>query len=170
MSLAFVVIPITEFEVLLNHLVFYAPPYRCMHLREARQRNSRRQLRYLHTLYATTLGEVEGMISGPDIFCHYRLRLVGSRTQVNLLAERGTPFELDRIARRYVIEVSRRIAAEQSDETHYPTRLPGQFYLRRRLPGMADSHANCLRAVAERVLDQQFVSQLAFWGLELLCP
>lgn len=172
MSLAAVRIELAEFDRIHNHLVSYNPRYRTMHLREARYRKKKRELRYLHAMHAPPgkVGEIEGMISGPGVFWHYRILKNKLRTQLNVLAERGSDKDLARIGDRFLIEVFDRIDLEQGDVDHPVMRLPGQFYLRRKVGGAPVNHPHCQLAVARKVLDPRFVSILAPWDLELLCP
>jgi hypothetical protein len=172
MSLAYVTVTPSDFDLIYGHLESHKPPYRNMHMREACQRSRKRDLRYLHGMYARpgVSNEIEGMISGPEVFWHYKIVKGKLRTQLRVLREWGSPEALDRIGRRFFSEVMNRIAQEREGEVHYPKRTPGQFYLRRSEPGMVATHPTCRRAVTAGVLDQRFVSQLLPWGLELLGP
>ena len=51
----------SQFQLLYNHLISHKPPYRTMHLREARYRNKKRVLRYLHAMHAmlSSLGHLQ---------------------------------------------------------------------------------------------------------------
>jgi hypothetical protein len=171
MSLAAVRIEHSEFDRIHDHLVSYKPRYRTMHLRQARYRNNKRELRYLHAMHAPggTVGEIEGMISGPGVFWHYKILKNRFRTQLNVLSERGTDKDLTRI-HRFLNEVFERIELEQGDVDHPVIRLPGQFYLRRKVGGASATHPHCQLAVAKKVLDSRFVSILEPWDLELVCP
>lgn len=169
MSLAAVKISPSEFQSVRNHLIAHKPPYRTMHLRDARIREKKRVLRYLHAMHAVPSGEVEGMISGPGIFVHYKVVMTKfGHTQLNVLSTQGSDKELDRIGTRFVLDVLARVQEERAGSTHYPSYLAGQFYLRRRIGGMPASHPHCRLAVAQKALDARFVSKLASWDLELL--
>jgi hypothetical protein len=172
MSLALVAIPPFDFDLIYQHLVSHNHRYRNMHLREACQRNKARDLRYLHAIYANQgpTPEIEGMISGPGVFWHYKLARSSSRTQLNVLSQRGSPKALARIERRFLREIIARMRHEQSGVVHYPSRTAGQFYLRRSIPGMLPTHQSCVIAVSAGVLDPMFVSRLSAWNLELLHP
>lgn len=172
MSLALVSVSTTDYDWIRDHLLNRDPRYSNMHLREACQRNRRRDLRYLHAMHVDRAKPtaIEGMISGPGVYWHYRLIRAEARTQLNVLTERGTSAALDRISRRFLREVMDRITHERSGVTHYPRRTSGQYYLRRGLQGMPASHPNCQRAVAAGVLDAAFVARLAPWKLQLLHP
>ena len=92
MGLALVQVSAPVFQEIRDHLLSHYPRYRNMHLREARYRN-KRVIHYLHALFAPTSAlDVEGMISGPDVFWHYRMSMA-SRTQVHLrvLSHRSSP-------------------------------------------------------------------------------
>lgn len=170
MGLAVAKIQPSQFQLLHNHLISHKPPYRTMHMREARYRNKKRVLHYLHAMHAPAqyANVIEGMISGPGVFWHYELIGSSSVTQLNVKAERGTPADKNRIGTAFLAEILRRIAAEQKGSSFHPTYLPGQFYLRRKRGGMDAGHPNCQTAVTQGVLDARFVSQLAPWDLELL--
>ncbi len=143
-----------------------------MHLPKAHYRDRQRVLHYLHALFAPPSGrDVEGMISGPDVFWHYRMSMA-SRTQVHLrvLSHRSSPPADARIYSHFLPEILERIQAEKADPKRHPKLLPGQFYLRRKLPGMLAGHQHCQLAVSSGVLDQSFVSQLHPWDLMLLHP
>lgn len=173
MKLALAIVPQSDFDHIVGHMLSYKPPYRNMHLRVACQRKKKRDLRYLHAMYVNaglSRPEIEGMISGPGVFWHYKLIRTAKRTQLNVLVERGSSKELERIGDRFLQEIHARIVQDQAATTHHPVRTRGQFYLRRWHPGSPASHRNCLRAVNAGVLDSAFVSKLAAWDLELLCP
>lgn len=172
MSLALVQVASTDFDWIYGHLVSHNPKYRNMHLRETRTRNKQRELRYLHAMHAKPNGprEIEGMISGPDILCHYKLMGRKRHTQLNVLVEQADPKAQERLGRRFLTEVMARIDEERVGNEYFPRRTPGQFYLRRKEPGMPATHPNCMAAIAEGVLDLQFVSLLSPWGFELLHP
>lgn len=161
-----------DFQSIRDHLVSHKPPYRTMHLREVRQQAKRRVLRYLHAMHTTSAepNVIEGMIAGPEVFWHYRLINSRFRTQLSVITEVGPDDQLARIGDRFLIEVFARIADEQKGSDHRPRYLPGQFYLRRKRGGVAPSHATCVQAVKQGVLNAKFVSKLAPWDLELLCP
>ena len=171
MSLALLRVQVSDFDAIFDHLTS-RPRYENMHLREACQRNNQRDLRYLHAMRANGNGapEIEGMISGPGVFWHYKLTKSKGRTQLNVLSQRGSPAALARMQRRFLVEIVARIKQEQSGEVHHPSLTSGQFYLRRANPGMPANHRNCVDAVSDGVLDQRFVSRLAAWNLQLLHP
>jgi hypothetical protein len=142
-----------------------------MHLRQARYRSKRRVLRYLHSMYAhANRQEIEGMISGPSVFWHYRLNAPKGRTQLQVLAQRSPPQDAARLQATFLAEILERIRQERSGQLHFPKLLAGQFYLRRSAPGMTASHQNCQAAIASGALDSRFVAQLGAWNLELLHP
>jgi hypothetical protein len=172
MSLALATIDLSDFDFIYNHLLSHKPPYRNMHLRQTRQQNGRRLLRYLHTLHANRSAhdEIEGMMSGPEVFWHYRLRRGTRSVQLTLISENATPRELARIPERFLPEIRARIMQERAGGDHHPKRLRGQLYLRRRNPGMPSTHHNCVRAVEDDALDQAFVDQLLPWRFELVAP
>jgi hypothetical protein len=115
--------------------------------------------------------DVEGMISGRGIFLRYRMSMAGRmRIHLHVLAHRSTPQADARIYRRFLPEIAKRIQEERALPVHHPRRTPGQFYLLRHIPGMRESHQNCIDAVTAGVLDQAFVSQLHAWNLRLLRP
>lgn len=172
MSLAQVQLSLSDFSLIHEHIAS-KPRYRNMHLREACQRNGERDLRYLHAMHAAQdRRDIEGMIAGPGVFWHYKLTPTRFATQVSVLVDRGAPRDRARIGRRFLKEILTRIQQEREREQegseYFPTRTPGQFYLRRRAPGMPSTHPNCRVAVTARVLDPQFVANFAAWNLELL--
>ena len=166
MSLALVQVSTTDFQQLYSHLATHTA-HRNMHLRQ----RAGRKLRYLHALYANASPEVEGMISGPGLFWHYKLTLTAAgQTQLSVLAHQSSPRAAARIQRRFLPEIVARMHQEQQPQKHFPRYLKGQFYLRRSASGMVASHAKCQMAVSNGVLDQRFVSQLQPWRFELLNP
>jgi hypothetical protein len=167
MSLALVQVDVSEFNQIFHHLTTHTK-YRNMHLREARQHNKRRVLRYLHAMYPTRSGVIDGMISGPGVFWQYTLSVVRGQTQINVLAHNCSLKDSARIQTRFLPEIMRRMAQEQTKQSGFPKLTPGQFYLRRHLPGMHHGHANCQAAVQSGALDQRFVSALQGWNLSLL--
>ena len=172
MSLALVTVSSDDFDVVYDHLTIHKAAYRNMHMREPRQRNNQRELRYLHAMHAAdgASKKIDGMISGPGVFWHYQLVRTARRTQVNVIAENASAAAQERILRRFLREILYRINEEQNTASHPVTRLPGQYYLKRRIPGMLPNHPNCISAVNSGVLATQFVSRLASWNFELLHP
>lgn len=172
MSLALVQVPVSDFHTIFDHVSTHYARYRNMHLRKPCQRKGQRDLRYLHAMYASTVkDEIEGMISGPNIFWHYRLTLLASgRTQLSVLAHASSAAESARIQRQFLPDILSRIEEEDAGSDHYPKRTKGQYYLRRGQPGSSATHLACQAAVATGVLDKRFVAQLRAWNLRLLCP
>jgi hypothetical protein len=163
----------SEFETIHDHLTSHNPKCRNMHLRAVKYRGGKRGLRYLHAVHvpATDIAKLEGMICGPEVFWHYQIVHSKGRPQLNVLGEHGPDRELDRIGKRFVREILERIQKEQALREEIRTNyLAGQFYLKRRQGGMPSSHRHCLRAVRQQVLNEQFVSKLQPWNLELVCP
>lgn len=172
MGLAAAIITLSEFHQIQGHLATHKPPYRTMHLRETRQRNRKRVLRYLHAMHTPVVSPntVEGMISGPGVFWHYQLVGSRTRTQLNVLVEQGPADQLARIGDRFLPEILDRIAEEQAAAHPYPRYLAGQFYLRRKRGGAPLTHPACQHALKQGALDLRFVGRLAAWDLELLWP
>jgi hypothetical protein len=174
MGLALVQVPFTDFQDINDHLRTYMPRYQNMHLRQARQRNKRRVLRYLHAMYAPNAQQIDGMISGPGVYWSYNLFAAAGRTRIRVLANQASPADERRMERSFLQEVLRRVQEEQnfaqSPQRFAPRRLPGEFYLRRAQPGMSATHAHCVAATSSGALDPRFVSQLRGWNLELLHP
>ncbi len=169
MSLALVAVTAADFDWIYAHMSGHSR-YHNLHLREACQRNKRRDLRYLHAMHAHSSREIEGMISGRGVFWHYKLVRTRTRTQLNVLVEPSDPAARSRIQRRFLQEIQARIAQETAGGIYYPSRTPGQYYLRRWSGGTPATHQVCRQAVAAGVLDARFVSRLASWNLQLLCP
>lgn len=171
MSLALVQVSVPVFQEIRDHLVSHMPDHRNMHMREWCTRNGERRLRYLHAMYAPeSTSDVQGMICGPEVSLSYRMRMA-SRTRVHLdvVPRRITPPKEDaRLFDRFLPEIQGRIADERERPEHHPKLTPGQFYLRRRVPGVHRTHRNCIAAVAAGVLDRDFVSQLYAWNLRLI--
>lgn len=179
MGLAQVQISVADFHTIHGHIVAHMPNHRNMHMREARQRKRRRNLRHLHAMYAPVSSNViEGMISGPGVFWQYRLILAGAVTQIQVLVQVSSPADDQRLGGRFLRDVLARVASEQAlaqaiaagAKRYSPRYIAGQFYLRRALPGMLATHQSCQAAVSSGVLAQTFVSQLHAWNFELLHP
>lgn len=169
MSLALVRFSASDFQVIHHHLTSHKPGYRNMHLRKWCVRNGHRGLRYLHAMYANSSTEIEGMISGPNIFCHYKLISVSGRTQINVVTEQCLPAEKRRFQRYFLTDILRRIREERAMTGNVrPRYARGQYYLRRQRTGMSASHSFCRTAVATGSLHQLFVAQLQPWRLGLL--
>ncbi len=172
MSLALVAVATSDFDEIYGHVASHMPKYQNMHLREACQRGKRRELRYLHAIRVRPgpARVLDGMISGPDVLWRYELIRTRTRTQLNVLVDEASAKARDRIGARFLKEIKDRVDEEKRGFQYYPSLIPGQFYLRRWLPGMPASHPNCARAVAAGALDRRFVSQILPWGFRLLCP
>jgi len=169
MSLALVRFSASDFQLIHNHLTSHKPGYRNMHLRKSCARNGHRALRFLHAMHANSSTEVEGMISGPNIFCHYKLISIGGRTQINVLTEQCLPAEKRRFQRYFLSDILRRIREERAMTGNVrPRYARGQYYLHRQRTGMPASHSFCRAAVSNGALHQSFVAQLQPWQLALL--
>lgn len=167
MGLAQVQLQAADFQSLHGHMM--ASRHRNLHLREANRRGDRLVLRHLHAMYARGPNEIVGMISGPDVFCHYELVLVRGQPQMRVLAEECSAEEADRIQGRFLREALKRVRDERNRPAKLPIRrTPGHFYLKRRTPGSAANDASCVAATSRAVLDRRFVSQLRGWNFELL--
>ena len=169
MSLTAVKVTADEFGEIFAHLTSHNPKYRCMHMREPRTVDGERALRYLHIMCAISEQPqiIEGLISGPGVFWHYKLLRTRTGTQLNVLAERGEERARKRIAKRFVAEILRRIGTEKEKPTFRPDYKKGEYYVQRRLPGSLTSDRDCKRAVEDEVVDPLFVSRLSLWGLKL---
>jgi hypothetical protein len=172
MSLVQVEISTDDFDLVYNHLVHHMPAHRNMHMRQMRSKNKKRVIRYLHAMRAQkgSSGVIDGMISGPEVFWRYQINRGLRRPQITVFDEDAPPKERDRILRQFLKEILHRVYDEQSGPPVRTTRLAGQYYLRRKNPGMDSSHRNCISAVNAGVLSQTFVSQLESWNFELLHP
>jgi hypothetical protein len=168
LSLAKVLVPVSDFEVIHDHVLNHYPQYRNMHLREHCQRDGERDLLYLHAMRAVpgSSKKLEGMISGPGLYWHYVL----TQKQITVLHEPTSEKARKRIEKYFLTEILERVALERSGEKHYPKRKKGQFYLKRGAVGTPATHRHCVSAVATGALDRRFVSVLQLWNLELLCP
>src|SRR4051812_47272449 len=104
-GLAQVALTLPSVQRIYDHLVSHKPHCRNMHLREACQRNGKRDLRYLHAMYAIPDRiEIEGMISGPGLFWHYRIIGTGSATRIRVFDEDAPAKAVDRLIKRFLIE------------------------------------------------------------------
>ena len=170
--IALVTVTPNEFDLVYDHLAVRHPKYRNMHLREVSNPNGKRTLRYLHAMYAHKVpsNTISGMISGPVVFWHYQIVRRNQRTQINVITEQASPKERDRILQQFIKEILRQIRSEVDSGSHPLNYLPGQYYLRRHVPGMLSNHQNCISAVTSCVLSPLFVSQLASWNFALLHP
>lgn len=170
MSLALVHVSATEFQQLHDHLATFTR-YQNMHMRQTRQQDGHRVMRSLHAVHANNPTEIEGMISGPELFVHYRLKSIGGQTQLRVLAEESSAKEQARTQSRFVRDILARVYEEQTRRRdQFPRRLSGQAYLQRSSPGMAAAHPHCASTVTAGLLDQRFVARLEGWNLKLLIP
>ncbi len=170
MSLALVQISTTDFQSVHGHLTTFTP-HQNMHVRDFRLQSGCRVLRSLHGMFATTSTEIEGMISGPSVFWHYRLRLVrGRTTQLDVLDQQCSAADATRVQRRFLQDILARVQEERArlPGPQFSNLSTGQLYLRRYSGGMLSSHPNCQNAVSNGVLDPQFVAQLQPWNLRLV--
>jgi hypothetical protein len=142
-------------------------------------RKRTRNLRFLHAMYAPPAAAViDGMISGPGVFWHYQLSVANQTTQVQIFAQVSSPAEDARLGARFLRDILDRVGAEQAmalaaaqgTAKHFSNYLPGQFYLRRALPGMHVTHQNCQAALTAHALAAPFVARLQAWNFELLNP
>jgi hypothetical protein len=121
---------------------------------------------------------IDGMISGPGVLWHYQLSVVNQMTQIQVFAQVSSPAEDAALGARFLRDILERVLAEQAmalavaqgTAKRYSNYLPGQFYLRRALPGMAATHPNCQAALTARALAPTFVACLQAWNFELLNP
>src|SRR5580692_10577648 len=97
MGLANVQVSLPHFEQLHAHLTTHNRRCRNMHLRAVYPRRTPAQMRHLHSVYATSANAISGMISGPRVFCHYDLVLVGGQPQWRVHTEEGEQKDIDDI-------------------------------------------------------------------------
>ncbi len=76
MGLALVQVALPHFQQIHAHMTIREARYRNMHLRAVYPNTKPAQMKHLHAVYAAGATEIEGMISGREVFCHYRLLLV----------------------------------------------------------------------------------------------
>jgi hypothetical protein len=175
MGLADVSISVTDFQLIVAHLATYRTPsgalHRNMHMRQPKPKIRPATLRYLHAMCASRTNEIDGAISGPDVFWLYRIRMTNGRTQVDVLDRKCSAKEDTEIQGRFLKEVMGRVRQEQTGASHpYSNLIDGEFYLRRCMGGISPDHSRCARAVSEGTLHPRFVAQLEGWNLTLLCP
>lgn len=174
MSLAAVKVQPSEWDLIYDHVLDFMPKYKNMHLREVKTVNKKRTLRYLHAMKADPeKPEIEGKISGPNIYCHYKLiKNKNGVIQINVIDEQGSSKELSRLESRFVIEVLNRVDDEKNNPNpgYGPKRTPGEFYLKRSDPGMNINHTNCQSALNASILEQAFLQSLEPWKFYLLNP
>lgn len=155
-------IPLVDFDKVYAHLLSHPKGYRNMHIRAIRTRKGKRTLRYLHAIRSDSARSVEGMIAGPSIFVRYELVRAARGVQVNVLALRCPPKELDRLQRRFLPELLARVDQEAPRSHHSPKRLPNELYLRR------SKNATKASGVPASVLDPAFVDELPNWDLQVI--
>jgi hypothetical protein len=174
MSLAAIQISQDEWDLIYDHILSHRPKYQNMHMREARIQNKKRGLRYLHAMMARPKElEINGVLSGPDIFCRYTIiKNRFGKTQINVLSEKGSKEEKERLAKRFLVEILNRVEFEKENPNpeFSPKRTEGEFYLKRRVPGMPITHKNCQAALKKQSLDKAFLQVLEDWRLALLHP
>jgi hypothetical protein len=170
MSAALVIISESEFDEMFDHMTSHKSGYRNMHLRAVRTPKTGRELRYLHAMYALrgTPKQIEGMISGPNVFVHYKIaRRANQLAQMVVIAATGDQRERDKIWETFSEKVLSRARAEPNE--FGPTYLKGQYYLRRHRGGMPATHETCRQAIKSGVLHPKFVAQLQPWEFHLIC-
>jgi hypothetical protein len=168
MNLAVLKISTATFDRVCDHLFTYRREYGNMHLRDTRIVNGKRTMRYLHMIRAASRDLIEGIVSGSKIFCKYQIqRLANGSIQVNVLSELGDEAEIERFAKRFLKDILDRVALEQEDQRWFPKRSPGEFYLRRGMPGTPISHRTSQLALKNRVLHRPFLELVAAWKFEL---
>jgi len=119
-SLALVTVPLSDFDVIHDHVATYYPQHRNMHLREAHYSNKKRVLLYLHALHAKRgARQIEGMISGPGLFWQYVLTGSKSRTQLTVIHEPSDLKARTRIQQQFLAEILERVALEKKGEKHF---------------------------------------------------
>lgn len=171
MTLANVKMSGSDFSMIYRHIS--GTKYSNMHLRQTKQSGGKRVLRYLHAMCASrTAPEIEGMISGPNVFWHYKLIQAGvGLTQVQVLSHQSTPRDAARLQKRFVKDILDRVAVEQALNIRWKIkRISGQLYLRRSNVGMVASDPLCVSAVLAGRLSQSFVNKLAPWNFRLHVP
>ena len=166
MGLAHARVSVADFHTIHDHLVSHMPDHRNMHLRKARTRKRTKNLRFLHAMYAPQAANViDGMISGPGIFWSYQLSVANATTQIQVFAQVSSSQEDDGLEETFLHDILARVREEQAmalavaqgTKRFPPNYLPGRFYLRRALPGMAATHPRCQAALAAYVLSPPFV-------------
>lgn len=157
MGLAEVEIPMSEFNLVHQHISSYAPTatmYGNMHLRQTRQQKNVMVLRYLHAMRVRPTAEkaIDGMICGPELLWAYEL--LPGRTKARLLVsiDEASDKERDRIGRQFLKEILGHVTDEQGVEHHPPTLTPGHLsgYLPNSRPSMPKFIAIKRRPLSDR--------------------
>jgi hypothetical protein len=174
LSAALGTIDVADFESIYGHLRTHAPAYENMHIRTTRTVRGKRGLRYLHAMHVKSgfRETIEGMTSGPGILWAYEISRTSRGTMAKVHIDVASPADRERLATRFRKEILDRISSERAIKGRkIRTKwLKGQFYLRRKSPGMPSSHAHCFEARKRGVLDERFLSVLLPWSFELLYP
>jgi len=173
MGLADVEIPISDFNLVYEHISSYTPTARMygnMHLRQTRQQKKMMMLRYLHAMRVRPTSEkaIDGMLSGPGLLLAYEI--IPARTRARLLVsiDEANEEESERIERQFMKEILNRVTEEQGSEHPPPSLTPGHFYLRRCTPPMSIMHPTCRYAIDSQMLDSRFLSRILPWGFRLI--
>lgn len=169
MGLANVHVSLPDFELFHDHITGFKPRYKNMHLRSTRIFRGHRQLRFLHMMVASK-DRIDGMASGPGgYFCKYEIvRNAHGIVQMNVLSEQGSIKDRDYFGDVFLREVRKRVRMEkQMPNDVYSNYSTGEFYLRRKLPGMPVSHENVRKALNQKVVHSSFAAALAGWNFQL---
>ncbi len=164
-------------DKLYEHMRTAKPGYSNMHLRRTSQRKDPKtgktttRMRCLYILHAHAEGYVEGRVSGPQISAHFSIVPRGDRAFLRFNRLTGAAKEQEWLARGLISRLTSRMEEERrAREAHYSNYLSGEFYVRRSATGMPRTHPKCRKAVALKMLDEAFVSQLELWQFELVHP
>lgn len=161
---------VDEFDDLISHLDTH---HFCknMHLREARQKNKKRVLRFLHMVKKLGQDKVTGLLNGPEnLELEYELYKKNGKINFFITAYDGDPVVLKRTLKKLKKRLFDRVEMEKDDGENYANYTEGEFYLRRRVDGMPITHPNIQNALSLRVIKKNFASKIGDWGFELLNP
>jgi len=173
MGLAETEIPMSDFNVVYEHISSYAPTARMygnMHLRQTRQQKKVTVLRYLHAMRVRPTSEkaIEGMISGPGLLLAYEILPARTRARLLVSIDEANEKESERIERQFLKEILNRVTDEQGTEHPPPSLTPGHLYLRRCAPPMSITHPTCRYAIESQMLDSRFLLGILPWGFRLI--
>jgi hypothetical protein len=162
-------IEVSEFDKIYNHLSRFKPPYKNMHLRESCQRKNKRELRYLHAMFADK-GLIYGIISGLGVYVDYYLQNNNGVIQFNVLEIESDDKNIHRLNSKLLSEILARIdqEIELADKDSYSRTSPGVLYLRRSQDAFSPTHPYCIEAVKKGLLHQPFVERISTWGFRLV--
>ncbi len=160
----------TEFQEIIEHVSSHHVSQN-MHLRDTKQLNKKRMLRFLHMVKLISPNTIAGHVSGPDnLEMDYEITYANGKCQYTVKDYDGSEKELIRISQSLKKWLLNRVGSEKETSDPFANYKEGEFYLKRSKSGMDVSHPNIKAALAQKAFSKNFAMKVQPWGFQVIHP